>query len=450
MWSVIPKQDLEKFNNKYLNKLYKLENKYILSENDSYFFLPRYFYNNYPFPSLKLSKDANFIPKSIDLEFVSELRDEQKLLIKRIKQIYDNTGKICGIIKARPGFGKTICSAYLTCLLKKKTLIILDNSKLAEQWMESFLEFTTIKKDDIGLIKGDTFISKPVTITMVQTLINRIKSKNSDFYKNLRNEGFDLIIFDETHKTSSAPKFALSSLLLNSENIIGLSATPFGDELHKLFMDNIIGNIIFESESYDLVPKVHFMCFKSSLDKSYYNKVYKISDYIKKISYYNSVIHNSHTYLNLIYRLAKSSLESGRKTIIIIQTIKQLNTIIEYFQKHNIKATPFMSEKKIIDKNNDNLLVATYKMASHGFDYADLSCLILATPLKGRVSLIQTIGRILRITNNKKQPLVFDLMDKDYDDIFKYNIKTKKNILEGEFQKCEFVLVDDTTNYKFN
>ena len=85
MWSVIPKQDLEKFNNKYINKLYKLENKYILSENDTHFFLPRYFYNNYQFPSLKLSKDANFIPKSIDLEFISELRDEQKILINRIK-----------------------------------------------------------------------------------------------------------------------------------------------------------------------------------------------------------------------------------------------------------------------------------------------------------------------------------------------------------------------------
>ena len=101
-----------------------------------------------------------------------------------------------------------------------------------------------------------------------------------------------------------------------------------------------------------------------------------------------------------------------------------------------------MSEKQDIDKEKDNIIVATYKMASHGFDFAELSCLILATPLKGRVSLIQTIGRILRLTLNKKQPLVFDLIDCDFSNIFTKNVNGKKRILETEFGDCNFTIIN--------
>jgi len=442
VWSIIPKEDFENFTNKYSNKFVDMENQFILTENEKYYFLPRYFYYNFPFPSLVLTKDKSFTSQSIDIEFTSELREEQKTLIERVKQLYETNGNLRGIIKARPGFGKTVCSAYIACLLKQKTLIVLDNSKLAEQWKEAFIKFTNIDESDIGIIKGSKFNAKPITITMVQTLTSKIKTKNSDFYKNIRDEGFGLVIFDETHKTSSAPKFATSSLLLNSENIIGLSATPFGDDLHQLFMDNIIGNIIYESSNYDLKPKVNFVYYKSGMAKSHYSRLAGTSDYIKQISFYNSIIHNSEKYLSVIGELIKKTIDSERKGIVIVQTIKQLETIIEYLNSINIRATPLMSEKQDIDKEKDNIIVATYKMASHGFDFAELSCLILATPLKGRVSLIQTIGRILRLTLNKKQPLVFDLIDCDFSNIFTKNVNGKKRILETEFGDCNFTIIN--------
>ncbi len=441
MWSVIPKQDYEAFNSKYMSSFSNMDSQFILSENHTNYFLPRYFYSNFPFPSLKLTKDSKYNSQNINIEFTAELREEQQKLITVVNQILEKNNKINGIIKARPGFGKTVCSAYITCILKKKTLIILDNSKLAEQWKEAFIEFTNIGEENIGIIKGSKFEAKPITITMVQTLVSKTKNGNSDFYKNIRDEGFGLVIFDETHKTSSAPKFALSSLLLNSENILGLSATPFGDELHQLFMNNIIGGIIFESDNYELKPKINFVYYNSGMGGRYYQRVSSSNDYIKQISYYNSIIHMSKSYLELIGKISKKIIETDRKGIVIVQTIKQLETIIEYLETINIRATPLMSDKQDIDKLKDNLIVATYKMASHGFDFAELSCLVLATPLKGRVSLIQTIGRILRLTKNKKQPLVFDLIDCDFSNIFSRSVGGKKKILETEFGECEFSII---------
>lgn len=443
MWSILPKNELQNFNSKYMNDFEDLIENLILSENDSYYFFPRHFHKNYPFLNLKQTQDKQFLSKNIEIEFTADLRDEQKILIDRVKNIYEKTGTISGIIKARPGFGKTVCASYICSLLKLKTLIILDNSKLSTQWKSEFLKFTNIKEEDIGIIQGAAFTAKPVTITMVQTLTSKCKNKNTNFYKKIRDEGFGLIIFDEVHKTSSAPKFATSSLLLNSPNILGLSATPFGDNLHQLFMKNIIGNVIFESGEYELKPKVHFICYDSELGSAYnINRLRYTSDYIKQVSYYNSIIHKSNVYLEVIGKICKNIIKDERRGIVIVQTLNQLNTIIDYLATLGIRATPLQSEKQDIDKVNDNLIVATYKMASHGFDYAALSALVLATPLKGRVSLIQTVGRILRLFADKKHPLVFDLIDTGFGDLFSKNIATKKNILEEEFKNCIFTRVN--------
>jgi superfamily II DNA or RNA helicase len=109
-------------------------------------------------------------------------------------------------------------------------------------------------------------------------------------------------------------------------------------------------------------------------------------------------------------------------------------------KEKNIKSSKLFSEKNDIDKVNDNVIVATYKYASHAFDYAALNRLILATPLMGRKSLIQSIGRIVRLSESKSDAIVYDLIDIDdgFNNIFIKSIKNKINILKNEFENCIF------------
>lgn len=445
MFSIIKEQNLNKLYNDY-SYLMDFESKIFLyyAKSSKNLFLPRYFLDNHPNSKeyVILWNDSLFNPKSIDIEFTKELRSEQQVVINSLLNHYDKNKSINGILKAKPGFGKTVCSAYLTATLKRKTLIILDNSKLVEQWTEAYLQFTTIKENQIGYIIGNVFDCKEITITMIQTLMSKVKKNMSEFYEKMRNEGFDLVFFDETHKTSSGPKFALGSLFLNTKNIIGLSATPYGDSLHKFFMQNIIGDILFDFTQYDTKPEVYFINYKSGLNSKYFWKLMRIGDYIKRISFYNQIITNSPVYLDIILKLCKKLILSNRKTIIIVYTIEQLQTIITKLKEHEIPARPLYSKSQYIDKENDLVIVATYKLASHGFDHKDLSCLILAIPLKGKVSLIQTIGRILRKSDGKKNPLVFDLIDHDFGNVFTETIGIKKNIIKKEFDVTEFKEID--------
>ena len=55
-----------------------------------------------------------------------------------------------------------------------------------------------------------------------------------------------------------------------------------------------------------------------------------------------------------------------------------------------------------------DLLLATYQMASEGLDIPELDTLFLVTP---RGDVEQAVGRILREAENKKEPMVIDIVD---------------------------------------
>jgi superfamily II DNA or RNA helicase len=422
--------------NEFSDNIFLMEDK-----TKQYYILPRYVKVNYNKDYIISFNDKHFKTNNIDIEFTVSLRDEQKSLITIIDKLYDKNGYVNGIIKAKPGFGKTVCAAYLTAHLKKKTLIVLDNSKLVDQWKEAYINFTSLTEDDIGFIIGKKFDPKTVTITMVQTLVSKAKNDITDYYKKIRDEGFDIVFFDEMHKTTSTTKFGQASLFLNTPNIIGLTATPYGDEEHKFFMKNIIGDIIFEYSNYDEKPEIYFIKYKSGL-KQYKQKMLYINDYIRRSGFYNKILSESTNYLKVIHKLAEKLEKTDRKTIIIVFTIDQMNAVVEYLRINGIKATELYSKKQSIDKINDKFIVATYKLASHGFDHAELSCLILATPLKGKTSLVQTIGRILRKKETKNKPIVFDLIDCEMGNIFLDTISHKKRVLSTEFKVDNFKEID--------
>lgn len=336
----------------------------------------------------------------------------------------------------------TVMSIWLSAHLNKKTLIIIDTIKIAEQWKEEILRHTDLTEDDIGLIKGKIFDveNKRFIITTPQTLASKVKTSIKEFYKMIRDIGIDLIFFDECHKMGV--KHASSSLLFNTKNVIGLSATPYFDREKNILVKSIFDDILVTYGTYDYQPIMNFTKFSSGLGEKYGKRISYLwnSNFIQARSIYNSKLHESKEWIDTIYNIVKRETEQNNKIIIICLTKKQLNFVYDHLKDRNIQSAKLYSEKNDIDKINDNVIVATYKYASHAFDYAALSRLILATPIMGRKSLIQTIGRIVRKSNNKKDAIVYDLIDEDncFNNIFIKSIKIKINILKTEFENCIF------------
>ncbi len=59
----------------------------------------------------------------------------------------------------------------------------------------------------------------------------------------------------------------------------------------------------------------------------------------------------------------------------------------------------------------ENLLFATYGLAKEGLDIPRLDRLILASPHRDKATIIQSVGRVERVFENKKTPIVYDIVD---------------------------------------
>jgi superfamily II DNA or RNA helicase len=126
--------------------------------------------------------------------------------------------------------------------------------------------------------------------------------------------------------------------------------------------------------------------------------------------------------------------EQGHNVIILTATNKHIDAISKYLTSMNLKNRPYNGTKRKIDKDNDRIIVTNNKFSGAGFDMKRLSALIIATPLSGKKSLIQVIGRIVRTCEGKLQPVVIDMIDTDIPELFEQTISYKRSFLEKEFR----------------
>jgi len=435
MWSLIKSEDVPYLEQQF-PQLQEYERQYILHEGDNGIcFLPKFFADKFECDYIAKYTDPSFKPQPIEIEFTKELRPNQLPFIDAI----DKTKKgddIGGILQGYPGIGKTVIAAKIASIYKEKTLIILDNSKLMEQWISAFIEFTTITEDQIGIIKGPKLeIDKPIVIAMVQTLVSKAKRDLTNEYTKIKDAGFGLVVIDECHKSSSAPMFSKASLFFNTPNVIGLSATPYNQDLAALLMHGVMGEVLYKTTEYELVPDVYFVNYRSGLPSNKLKRLHYMRDMISRTATYNSIIVESMVYLDIIKKIVDKLVRSNHQTIVICSTIKQVDLIRDVLTIAGIDSEALCAKSAQIDETVD-VIVATYAFAGAGFDLKTLSALVYASPYKGKKSTIQTIGRILRKSPNKNKAIVFDLVDKECDKVFAGHIKVKSNIINSEFGKC--------------
>lgn len=442
MWCYIKNEDVGKYCMEH-NQIGESFNEIALFKNDEITFLPRLLHKNYPSQYLKMFYGKmQFVPKNIEMKFKGELRDNQKPVLKTVMSLYQKNSYINGIIKSFPGSGKTIMSVDLISRLKFKPIIIVNNSNLMGQWAKAIIDFTNLDENSIGLIHGGNKVfDRPITIAMTQSLLSLIKKDVKEALNLIDNSGYGLVIYDEVHSTSAASAFSKVSLLFRTQNIIGLSATPFQTGVHEILMKNTVGEIIYETKNYNLKPIYQLTYYNSELDKKKIYLINNVNDYIQRKSIYNKFITDSSKYFNIIVNSVQRLLKDKHKVMIVCFTKKQVILISDKLKEIGIENTKFYGEQKELNYNED-VIVCTYAFAGQGFDYKELSALVLACPLAGKKSLIQVVGRILRASLDKQQPVVVDLIDMCFPTNAGREVAMKENIIRNEFD-CEIKFIHE-------
>ena len=284
--------------------------------------------------------------------------------------------------------------------------------------------------------------NKPVTVAMCQSLLSKLKGNIKSTFEFVDESRFGLVFYDEVHSTSASENYAKASLLFRTMNIIGLSATPFQTGAQEILMKNTIGELIYETTEYEVTPRYFMVYYDSGLGnpettpgkKKYFNMLMRINDFIRRKAMYNKIIVNSEIYLNMIATYTRNLLSNDHRIIIICFTKNQVKTISERLDQYGVANRRYYGEERELDKKNDKVLVVSYSFCGKGFDFAELSALIFATPLAGKKAIIQTTGRILREADGKKQPIVVDPVDMAFPFMSLKDVKIKSKVIQDEFQ----------------
>lgn len=304
-----------------------------------------------------------------------------------------------GLINLSTASGKTVLAIKLASYYHCKTLIIVNKIELIEQWKLEIKRF--LPDVNIGLIQGKNYDieDKDIVIGMLQS----ISLKKELDYRYFTS--FGLCIIDECHNISSE-MFSKIIFKIRTRYIFGLSATlERADKLEKIIYW-YIGDILFSNVSSSLkqTTDIWIIPYKgtSSVEFTLRDGTAACSKMLSNIA---EDTYRSDLLVNTINMLIQNP---ERQILVVSDRIIQL----KYLNKklgNNISGLFIggMKPPAILESKNKQVILATYKLVSEGFNLQKLNCLVFAS---SRSSINQVIGRIYRM-NHVITPIIVDFYD---------------------------------------
>ncbi|WP_172924192.1 DEAD/DEAH box helicase family protein [Streptococcus sp. 1449] len=396
------------------------ERMYLFGESDHYLWLPRGLL--YPlqdkFKQVSV-EDRRKVQRSIRVEFKGELTLEQELALS------DMTSKENGLLHAETGFGKTVLGAALISERKTKTIILVHNRQLLDQWLDRLNCFLTFEEEEairytasgrekvIGYVGqyGGTkkWLSKLVDIVMIQSLF---KLENS---QSLLDE-YGMMIVDECHHVS-ALMFEKVVAQFRGKYLYGLTATPERKNGHEPIVFQRIGEVIHTADKRETVFKrqlqLRFTSFGHlEIEKTKASNFIQLSDWIATDSARNQ----------LILKDILAQVAEGRNILVLVNRIQQIDVFEKLLKEKEVDDCYIISGKTKVRERTSLLetleqldkgfvLLSTGKYIGEGFDLPQLDTLILAAPFSWKNNLIQYAGRIHRNYKDKSLVRIFDYVD---------------------------------------
>lgn len=322
--------------------------------------------------------------------FVGNLYPNQTALSSESVQMLKTFQSV--IIQAEPGFGKTILSVYLSCLLNLPTAVLIKQTIIAAQWVETFKKYTPSKKvviltskmlKTLNYTDADVLIINPVILKGAGNMLSHIK----------------FLIVDELHQMMTHVLFS-SFFKIQPTYLLGLSATPYRPKndayqitISWFFGDNIIGKELFRNYN------VYYIKSKFKPKRIAYNVQGKM-DWNYILNCQSSDGERNKLIVNTVLQFPE------RCWLILVKRVQHVTLLSDMFMEKNVKCETLSGDKKKFDKNC-KILIGTTSKVGVGFDHVPIDALFIAVDILSYFK--QFLGRCMR--RKDVIPIVFDIQD---------------------------------------
>lgn len=352
------------------------------------------------------------------LQYLVDLADMEKANINANIPLYDYQEKAVnemakagyGILQSKAGSGKTQIGIALACKLGYRTLWLTHTKDLLKQSYSRALQY--IPKEKLGKITDGKVELGEITFATVQTMC-RLNLHNYKYC-------FNTVIVDECHRVAGTPakstQFSKVLTSLAARHKYGLSATLHRADGLERCMYAQLGNIAYKVPDIATSDKVMTVKVKRVDTNITYDDIDDCYDtdgtliYSKFITALGECEKRNNVIKNIVDSL------SNRQVLILsdrVGHLKHLKSMISGSELL-VGSTKASERENIINrakKGEINVVLSTFSLAKEGLDIPCLTDLIIATPVKDYAIVVQSVGRVARVLDNKPQPVVYDLVD---------------------------------------
>jgi superfamily II DNA or RNA helicase len=309
----------------------------------------------------------------------------------------------------------------------KKILLIVPTVNLVSQMYSDFGDYAYFNKwvleENVGLIVGgkEKVAEKNVVISTWQSIHKMPK---------LFFEHFDVVFVDEAHGASAKALTGILNKCTKTHIRIGTTGTLNGTKAHRLVLEGLFGPVVEVTTSRKLMDadqladlKIKCLMLEYSDDEK---KALKGCTYDEEL---NFIV--THPKRNKF--LKNLTLSRTHNTLILFQFVEKHGKVLYdmivkeahpdrkvFFVHGGTDAETRDEIRGIVEKEKDAIIVASSGVYSTGVNIRNLVNIILSSPSKSRIKILQSIGRGLRTSAGKMSCRLYDISDD-------LSYKSKKN-----------------------
>ena len=326
-----------------------------------------------------------------------------------------------------------------------KILIIEPTTSLVEQLYKDFKDYGYNSDRNVHRIyQGhDKETNKRVIISTWQSVYNLPKKWFQQF---------GMVIGDEGHLFKAVSLTKIMTKLTNCKYRVGLTGTLDGTKTHKLVLEGLFGTVNKVVSTSELQEKkqladLKIFCLILQHDKQarefLYGKTYQEEmDYLVKSEKRNRYIRNlclslQGNTLCLFQYVEKHGME-------LKKLIEEKSDGRKIFYVHGgVEADEREKIRFITEKSDDAIIVASYGTFSTGINIRNLHNIVFSSPSKSRIRNLQSIGRGLRLKDNKSNATLYDIADD-------LTHKEKENYTLSHFRERINIYNEEDFNYEIH
>ena len=324
-----------------------------------------------------------------------------------------------GLILSPTGSGKSfiiyaLTRYYVEKLEHDKILIVVPTTGLVEQMYSDFADYGWFPDEHCHKLYAgaDKNTSKDVVISTWQSIYKLDKRYFSQF---------GAVFVDECHLAKAKSLTGIMTKLHDCKYRIGTTGTLDGMEIHQLGLEGLFAECKQVTTTAQLIKRkelsnlnIKCLVLRHSNQNCF---LMKGKSYAQEMEYLST-----HRSRNLF--ISKLVVDLEGNTLVLAQYIeKQLVPLCEMITElceegRDIYliygATPTDDREKVrslVEENESAIIVASYGTFSTGVNIKRLHNIVFASPYKSQIKVLQSIGRGLRLADDKQQLNLFDISD---------------------------------------